>query len=67
MNIEIIENGQIKDFSNISLKDYKEEISAKMDIFSRYELDFSCFNDLKGDKSILNISFLNQIAEELNL
>jgi len=67
MNIEITENEQIIDFSNIILKDYTEEISTKMDIFSKYELDFSCFKDLKGDKKILNISFLNQLAEELKL
>jgi len=67
MNIEITENEQIIDFSNIILKDYREETSNKMDIFSKYKLDFSCIKSLNGDKKILNISFLNQLAEELKL
>lgn len=67
MNIEIIENEQIKDFNNILLKDYSKELSQKMDILSNYELDFSSIKSLKGDKKILNLAFLNELAEELKL
>lgn len=66
MKIEIIENDKIIDFQNVSLKDYRKELSDKMDLFSKIKLDFSSIQDLKGDKSILNMAFLQLKAEELN-
>lgn len=65
MNIEIITNGQIINLDNVFVKDYTEELSKKMDVFSKSEIDFSSIGQLKGDKSILNMSFL-QLKEELN-
>lgn len=65
MNIEIISNGQIINLDNVFVKDYTEELSKKMDAFSKTDIDFSSIGQLKGDKSILNMSFL-QLKEELN-
>ena len=66
MKIEVIENDKIIDFQNIGLKDYRKELSDKLDLFSKNTIDFSSISNLKGDKSILNIAFLQMKAEELN-
>jgi len=65
MNIEIIDNGQIINLDDVYVKSYTEELSKKMDAFSKTDIDFSSIGQLKGDKSILNMSFL-QLKEELN-
>lgn len=66
MKIEIIENEQIIDFQNVTLKDYRKELSEKMNTFSKVELDFNSLNNLKGDKRLLNMAFNQAKAEELN-
>jgi hypothetical protein len=65
--MEIYLNKEIIDVKNISIKDYKKETEILKDRLSEIKLDFSSIGLLKGDKNILNMSFLNQIAEELNL
>jgi hypothetical protein len=67
MNIEIYVNNEKLDMENISIKDYKKDTEILKEKLSEIKLDFSSIYVLKGDKNILNISFLNQIAEELNL
>jgi hypothetical protein len=65
MNIEIIKHGQIINLDNVFVKSYTEELSKKMDVFSKTDIDFSSIGQLKGDKRILNMSFI-QLKEELN-
>jgi len=65
--MEIYINNEKLDISNISIKDYKKDTEILKEKLSEIKLDFSSISVLKGDKNILNISFLNQIAEELNL
>lgn len=65
MNIEVIENGQTINLDDVFVKSYTEELSKKMDVFSKSEINFSSIQELKGDKRILNMSFL-QLKEELN-
>lgn len=66
MNIEIYLEDKQLDIKNVIMKDYRKELSDKMELLSNTNLDFSSITKLKGDKSILNMSFLQIKEEELN-
>lgn len=57
MNIEI----NIKKFKvnveGIYIDDYTEKYEKNREYFSEHFIDFSCLSELKGDKSLLEMSF----------
>jgi hypothetical protein len=67
MNIEIFLNDNIIKPIDSDLIDYKKEVENKKNILSNVKIDFSSINKLKGNKEILEKSFQNQKAEELDL
>jgi hypothetical protein len=67
MNIEIFLNDNIIKPIDSNLIDYKKEVENKKNILSNVKIDFSSINKLKGNKEILEKSFQNQKAEELDL
>ena len=66
MKIEIYIDAAKLDLTNLSITDYKEKTEKLKKDFSETELDFSSIGLLKGNKELLQKSFLNQKAEYLN-
>lgn len=66
MKIEIEKDGQIIDTQNLLVTNFKKDIEIKREQLSNTTIDFSSINKLKGDKYVLNLSFRQQITEELN-
>lgn len=67
MRLEIYLDSVKLDIQNISLTDFRKETQEKKDILSKVEIDFSSIKSLKGDKTLLQKAFLNQMVESLNL
>ena len=67
MNIEIYIDASQLDLSNLTVTDYRKQNDELKTKFSMSELDFSSISLLKGNKELLQKSFLNQKAESLNL
>lgn len=65
MKIEIKINEEVLDLSNLSIKDFGEDLIKNKELLAQFELDFSSINKLKGDKDILKVAFYNQLAEEI--
>jgi hypothetical protein len=57
MRIEIYNNETKIDLDNIMFKDYSDEIKLKKDQFIKNELDFSSISLLKGEKTLMELSF----------
>lgn len=67
MKIEVYLDAAKLDLSNVSLANFKQQMIDKKERLARQEVIVPQFNKLKGDKSILEKAFLNQLAESLNL
>lgn len=67
MNIEIYNNKEKVDIENLVLTNFKEKLENDRKILSSTEINFKSISSLKGDKKILNIAFLNELAELLKL
>jgi hypothetical protein len=66
MKIEIHENENLIDLSNVSVTDYKAEIDKKREQLHDIVVDFSVIKILKGDKNIIDLSFQDSKNELLN-
>jgi hypothetical protein len=66
MKIEIHENENLIDLSNISITNYREELNKKKSELLTIEVNFSAIKMLKGDKSLIQKSFIDTKNELLN-
>lgn len=66
MKIEIYENEEKLDFSNISITDFNTYVEMAGYTFSNKEIDFSSIGDLKGDKETMELAFQYTKKEQLN-
>ena len=57
MKIEIYNNDIKIDLDNIMFKDFKEETQHRKNLLSKVELDFSSISKLKGEKTLMELSF----------
>lgn len=66
MKIEIHENENKIELSNISVTNYREEMVKKKEELYKIKIDFSVIKSLKGDKNIIDLSFQDSKNELLN-
>lgn len=57
MKIELYNNDIMIDLDNVMYKDYNEETQYRKVLFSKYDLDFSPIHLLKGEKTLMELSF----------
>ncbi len=67
MKIEIYLDAAKLNLSNVSLANFNQQMIDKKERLAREEILVPPFNKLKGDKTILQKAFLNELAESLNL
>lgn len=57
MKIEIYNDDVKIDLDNVMFKDFKEETQYRKGLLSKVEIDFSSISKLKGDKTLMELSF----------
>lgn len=66
MKLEIFENDSKLDFENVMFKTYKEGLVKLRESVNIYEVEFYSIKKLKGEKTLLQKAFRDELAEQLN-
>jgi hypothetical protein len=67
MKIQIYLDAAELDLSNIEITNFKDKVVEQKAILENMTIDIPPFNQLKGNKDLLQQAFLNQMVESLNL